>query len=181
MRPFRPLALLVVLGTALVACQGGPGITQSSGPSGTVTASSGSSAGATTRPTGSEPSDGPSASTSASPSDARVIEIDATDALRFDPAAVELEVGETVQFVVTNTGALQHEFYIGTQRQQRRHAREMAEMEGMTDEDERGVLIEAGATETLEYTAEKAGKLQFGCHVDGHYAAGMKGTITVQP
>jgi uncharacterized cupredoxin-like copper-binding protein len=29
------------------------------------------------------------------------------------------------------------------------------------------------------YTFDQPGLLEFGCHVSGHYAAGMLGTITV--
>jgi len=41
------------------------------------------------------------------------------------------------------------------------------------------VQIPAGQTATLVYTFSKPGTLIYGCHVSGHYAAGMRGTITV--
>ena len=39
--------------------------------------------------------------------------------------------------------------------------------------------VSAGQTVRLVYTFEQAGALEYGCHVAGHYAAGMRGTITV--
>jgi len=43
------------------------------------------------------------------------------------------------------------------------------------------VDVPAHATVTLVYTFDHEGTLIIGCHVPGHYAAGMRGTITVQP
>ena len=39
----------------------------------------------------------------------------------------------------------------------------------------------AHSTVTLVYTFDKAGTTIVGCHVPGHYAAGMRGTITILP
>ena len=39
--------------------------------------------------------------------------------------------------------------------------------------------VPAGQTVRVVYTFEQAGTLEYGCHVLGHYAAGMLGTITV--
>jgi uncharacterized cupredoxin-like copper-binding protein len=41
------------------------------------------------------------------------------------------------------------------------------------------VDIPAGATARLVYTFDQPGTLEYGCHVAGHYAAGMRGTIIV--
>ncbi len=49
---------------------------------------------------------------------------------------------------------------------------------GMIEEDD----MPAGATGTLDLTftePAEAGKLEFACHVPGHYEAGMKLPITV--
>ncbi len=41
------------------------------------------------------------------------------------------------------------------------------------------VEVPAGGSARLVYTFDQPGTLDYGCHVPGHYAAGMRGTITV--
>ncbi|MDQ2683539.1 MAG: heavy metal translocating P-type ATPase, partial [Chloroflexota bacterium] len=113
----------------------------------------------------------------------RTIEIAAGDDLRFDPAEITVTEGETVAFVVTNTGALPHEFVIGDAEVQDEHEVEMAE--GEEDMDEMGdkpyaIDVPAGETVTLVYTFDEAGETLIGCHVPGHYPAGMRGVIRVE-
>ncbi len=110
--------------------------------------------------------------------------IDITTAnLQFSPNLIEVHEDETIAFVIRNDSALPHEFVIGTEEVQAEHEQEMAEgeEEAMSEMDERpyAVKVPAGETRTLVYTFEETGDLIFGCHVPGHYAAGMKGTITV--
>jgi uncharacterized cupredoxin-like copper-binding protein len=110
----------------------------------------------------------------------RTIQIETTDQLRFTPDALTVRAGETIAFVVHNGGALPHEFVIGDAATQEAHEQEMTGDAAMNEEGEAGVEVEAGETATLVYTFDEPGILLFGCHVDGHYAAGMKGTITVE-
>src|SRR4051794_19830838 len=63
-----------------------------------------------------------------------------------------------VSFKVTNSGALPHDFKIGTKKTK---------------------LLSPGQSQTLSVTMAKAGKFPFLCTVSGHAAAGMKGTFTV--
>ena len=56
----------------------------------------------------------------------RTIAIKATDGMRFVPRTITVRTGETVAFVVTNTGRLPHEFVIGPAAAQDAHEREMA-------------------------------------------------------
>jgi Cu+-exporting ATPase len=111
----------------------------------------------------------------------RAIAIETTDQLRFNPSEVDVREGETVAFTITNSGSSEHEFVIGDAAVQAEHEAEMAG--GMDDMDVDGanaVSIPAGKTATLIYTFDQPGTLLYGCHVAGHYAAGMEGTITVQ-
>ncbi|MBL6751656.1 MAG: cupredoxin family protein [Nevskia sp.] len=109
----------------------------------------------------------------------RTVKIEARD-ISFAPAALTVKVGETVRFEVTNTGRLDHEFMIGDANEQGEHDKEMAAMPGMAMDDPNGVSVPAGKTATLIWTFTKTGALQYGCHVPGHYAAGMVGQLTVQ-
>src|SRR5688572_28663088 len=43
----------------------------------------------------------------------RVIEIEATDELRFDPSDIDVEAGEAIEFQITNVASSPHEFVLG--------------------------------------------------------------------
>lgn len=109
----------------------------------------------------------------------RTVMIEASE-LKFAPATLTAKVGETIQFKITNSGKLDHEFMIGDVREQVEHDKEMASMPGMAMDDPNGVSVAPGKTATLIWTFTKAGQLQYGCHVPGHYQAGMVGQLTVQ-
>jgi Cu+-exporting ATPase len=108
----------------------------------------------------------------------RTIALTTTDALRFSPGEVSVKAGETVAFEISNSGALPHEFFIGTSAEQQAHESEMASGSPMMDEPG-AVNVPAGATGRLVHTFNEPGTLEYGCHVPGHYAAGMRGTITI--
>ena len=60
------------------------------------------------------------------------------------------------------------------------HEREMAGGTPMHAEPN-AVNVPAGTTVRRAYTFDQPGPLEYGCHVPGHYPAGMRGTITVTP
>lgn len=110
----------------------------------------------------------------------RTIEITADDDFSFDPDAVEVEVGEVVTFSVTNSGDLPHEFTLGPGDVQLEHEEEMAEM-GDSDmgDDPNAISVPAGETVDLTWEFTEAGSVLYGCHTQGHYDAGMVGSIDV--
>jgi len=122
------------------------------------------------------------AATSSVPSPAAPsrIEVSLTDALKIEPASMTVPVGVPVTFVVTNTGTTDHEFYLGDEEAQAEHEMEMAEMGGMSHDEPEGIAVEPGETKELTYTFADAGQTLAGCHVAGHYGAGMKAGITVK-
>lgn len=148
----RPL-LLVSVALLLAACATGGGAT-------TSPAAPGSSA--------------PSASATATR-----IEVNLTDALKIEPASMTVPAGVPVTFVVTNSGATDHEFYLGDEEAQAAHEKEMAEMGGMAHDEPEGIAVKPGETKELTYTFGETGQTLAGCHVAGHYPGGMKATITV--
>lgn len=109
------------------------------------------------------------------------IAVDANDGMRFDPGDITVEKGETIAFTVTNSGVIPHEFVIGDEGVQEEHENEMdaADDAGHDEEETYGVEVAPGETKTLVYTFNETGELLYGCHVPGHYEAGMKGNITV--
>ena len=130
-----------------------------------ILAACSSSAGPTTVPVGS--------------SGATRIEVRLTDTLKIELAAMTVRAGPPVTFVVTNTGAIDHEFYLGDEAAQAAHAKEMAAMGGMAHGEPSGIGVKPGETKELTFTFPAPGTTLAGCHANAHYAAGMKATITV--
>jgi Cu+-exporting ATPase len=116
-----------------------------------------------------------------SPVPDRTITLTVNDQLRFAPGVVTARVGETIAFRVTNTGAVAHELVIGDESIQQTHELDMAAGGmAMANDTSYAIDVPAGQTATMVYTFDKPGRLIYGCHVPGHYAVGMRGTITVQ-
>jgi uncharacterized cupredoxin-like copper-binding protein len=127
---------------------------------------------------GSSGSEAPSASTPAADGSGNRIEVRLRDSFRIEPGDFVVPAGEPVTFVVTNGGVLDHEFYVGDEAAQAEHDREMLSG-GMAHDDPNGVSVKPGETKELTVTFDTPASLLAGCHVPGHYAGGMKTSITV--
>ncbi len=110
----------------------------------------------------------------------RQIQVTMTDDMRFQPAQMQVNAGETVEFVVRNDGTIRHEFFLGGEDEQSSHEMEMRETGGMQHDEANGIGVEPGQSKTLRHTFTVAGSLIAGCHETGHYAAGMKAEISVE-
>ncbi len=124
------------------------------------------------------PASAPPAASSASAATQKV-QVKLTDALRLEPAQMTVKAGMPVRFVVTNTGATNHEFYLGDEAAQGQHEQEMMSMGGMSRDEPDGIVLKPGETKELTHTFSKAGAFLAGCHETAHYAGGMKAAITV--
>jgi Cu+-exporting ATPase len=126
-----------------------------------------------------------SATTTALPD--RTVVVNTDNSLDFSTDRIQVKAGETVAFVISNTGDLPHEFVIGDEAEQAEHEAEMAteggEEAGHNEGQANSVDVPPGETVTLIYTFDEddAGETLFGCHVPGHYAGGMYGTIEILP
>ena len=126
----------------------------------------------------------------------------------YEPESIQVKAGETVRFVLTNTGELLHEFNIGTAAMHAEHQKEMAMMmehgmltptgvdekmmnmdhskmgggmgHSMKHDDPNSVLVEPGKTKELVWKFTKAAEIEFACNMPGHYEAGMVGKIDVK-
>jgi uncharacterized cupredoxin-like copper-binding protein len=125
------------------------------------------------------PSSVPAASPSAGSPAVQAVEVTLSDSLRMDPATMTFRPGRPIHFVITNTGSTNHEFYLGDEAAQTAHDGEMGGMAGMTQDEAHGIGVMPGETKTLDYTFAAPGTYQAGCHLNGHYAAGMRAAITV--
>lgn len=109
----------------------------------------------------------------------RTVEVDMTDNMRFTPAEISVQQGETVRFVVKNSGAVKHELVIGTPDDLKEHYAMMMKMPGMEHADDNMISVAPGQTGEIVWRFSKAGKVDFACLQPGHYDAGMKGVVTV--
>ena len=96
---------------------------------------------------------------------------------RFTPSTVEVRPGATVRVVVRNLDPIAHELIIGDQAVQDLHERGTETSHG----DRPGeVSVPAGGTAETTYTFPRSGTVLLGCHLPGHYAYGMRGTVVVK-
>ena len=108
----------------------------------------------------------------------RIIRITATE-FKYEPATISVRAGETVEFVVTNKGMLDHELFLGTVSEQKDHEKEMSASPSQPMHDPNGIAVPKGKTASLIWTFTKPMTIQYACHVPGHYAAGMYGVLTI--
>jgi uncharacterized cupredoxin-like copper-binding protein len=109
------------------------------------------------------------------------IDVKLSDDLRMEPTSITVKAGQLVHFVVTNTGATNHEFFLGDTAAQMKHGEDMMGAPGMMHDEPSGIGLEPGMMKTLDFTFTTAGTYEAGCHVNDHYGAGMKMAITVEP
>ncbi len=95
---------------------------------------------------------------------------------RFGPSAIEVPAGEPVRIILRNDDPIDHEWIVGTAEVHERH-RTGTEPFHST----RPTEVTVPALESRETTVVFAepGEYQFICHLPGHEAYGMVGTVTV--
>ena len=109
----------------------------------------------------------------------RTVTVDMSDAMRFTPSSINVIQGETLRFMVKNSGKLTHEMVLGTEKELQEHYELMKKFPEMEHADENMVTVKPGATGEIVWQFTKAGTIHFGCLVPGHYEAGMKGSVKV--
>jgi plastocyanin len=150
MRAFSLILLLCAVAIPVAGCGGGDDSSSSSSGSGGGSSGSGSS---TTGSGGATAGGGGGTVLS--------IAADPNGALKFDKTSLSAKAGK-VTIVMTNTSSIPH----------------AVELEGGGVEKKGGIVTGGGSVSRV--TAKlKPGKYEFYCPVDGHKAAGMKGTLTV--
>lgn len=137
--------------------------------------------------------DGGSEKTGAPTSLTRVIDISMTDNA-YSATDLAVSPGEEVTFRFRNDGSVEHEAILGTEAQQDDHEMEMnsptgddmgdmdmGDMEGMDHSGEElpAVTVAPGESADLTYRFDEGGDLIIGCHIPGHYEAGMRANINV--
>jgi uncharacterized cupredoxin-like copper-binding protein len=108
------------------------------------------------------------------PGGVRTVAIDIRDS-RFASSRVHVHPGETVRFVISNRDPIDHEFILGDRALQRVHETGHHAHHARAGE----ISVPAGETVATTYTFRIRGGLLFGCHLPGHWAYGMHGTVLV--
>lgn len=109
----------------------------------------------------------------------RTVTVDMTDAMRFNPSSVDVKQGETIRFVVKNSGQVRHEFVLGTENELKEHYELMKKFPEMEHSDPNQVTVAPGKSGEVIWQFTKAGRVDFACLQPGHYDAGMKGAVRV--
>jgi uncharacterized cupredoxin-like copper-binding protein len=109
----------------------------------------------------------------------RNVAVEMNDSMRFLPDSIRVKRGETIRFIVRNTGKVKHEMVLGTIKELKEHAELMRKFPEMEHADPNQVSVEPGMTGELVWQFSKAGTFDFACLVPGHFEAGMVGKIRV--
>jgi uncharacterized cupredoxin-like copper-binding protein len=96
---------------------------------------------------------------------------------RFAPERLEVPAGTTVRFVVRNEDPIAHELIVGDEAVQDVHEKGTEAHHGERPGE---VSVPAGATVETTFRFDRRGTVLFGCHLPGHWAYGMRGTIEVR-
>ncbi len=109
----------------------------------------------------------------------RIIEVTMDDSMRFAPDQLKFSAGETVRFVVSNTGRIRHEMVIGSVGELQEHAGMMRANPTMQHADSNMITLAPGQSGDLVWQFDKSGTFDFACLVPGHLEAGMTGKVEV--
>jgi uncharacterized cupredoxin-like copper-binding protein len=109
----------------------------------------------------------------------RTVRISAADTMRFEPAQLTVRQGDTVRFVIRNTGQRMHEAVLGNADELAAHAEMMRKHPGMEHDEPYMVHLAPGQSGEIVWQFSEAGEFHFGCLVPGHFEAGMRGRIRV--
>ena len=111
----------------------------------------------------------------------RSIEVMLSDDMRFTPDHIEVQAGETIRFVVRNSGQVDHEMVLGQMAELQAHALEMRANPGMVHAEPNQLYLQPGQQGELVWHFTTAGKVDIACTIPGHLEAGMVGAISVTP
>lgn len=109
----------------------------------------------------------------------RTIEIGMSDAMRFDPARIDVKQGETIRFVVKNPGVLMHEMVLGTMVDLRSHSELMKKHPDMEHDEPYQAHVQSGTEGVMVWQFTQPGEFYYACLIPGHFEAGMFGKIVV--
>ncbi len=98
----------------------------------------------------------------------------------FSPKSLDVKRGEQIKFVISNGGALAHEFILADAKDNLKHAALMQKFPDMQHDDPNGKSLEPAAKSELLWRFSKRGTFEYSCLIPGHREAGMTGKIIVK-
>lgn len=110
------------------------------------------------------------------PAPSTAIEIDIHYS-RFEPSTFTIPVGVPVTITIKNNDPIGHEWIVGDAQVQARHR---TGTEPLHPSRPTELVIPAGETRVTTITFAASGTLQYICHLPGHEAYGMVGTVTIR-
>ncbi|MDP5238754.1 cupredoxin family protein [Uliginosibacterium sp. 31-16] len=110
----------------------------------------------------------------------REIRLSMSDDMRFSPDRFSVKRGETVRLIITNAGAQLHELVIGTPAALNEHAEMMRRFPTMEHAEAHMAHVPVGQSRVLVWRFNRAGQFALACLINGHFQAGMRGTIEVK-
>jgi uncharacterized cupredoxin-like copper-binding protein len=96
----------------------------------------------------------------------------------FAPAEIHAQPGLPIEIVVRNDDPIDHEWIVGDEGLHERHR---AGTEPVHDARPTEVTVPAGEVRRTTVTFAEPGTYRFICHLPGHEAYGMVGTLIVEP
>lgn len=109
----------------------------------------------------------------------RTVKVEMLDTMRFNPQSITVKQGETIKFIIKNSGKVKHEMVLGTEKELKEHAEVMKKNPEMEHDDANQITVQPGKSGEIIWQFTKMGKVNFACLQPGHYDAGMAGTVTV--
>ncbi|MEZ8021365.1 cupredoxin family protein [Vibrio splendidus] len=92
---------------------------------------------------------------------------------------VDIEPNDVVQFVVMNTGKIDHEFSIGSASEQLEHREMMKNMGNHVHDSGSTVTVKPGKAKQLLWHFRGDNNVEFACNIPEHAEAGMATSITL--
>jgi uncharacterized cupredoxin-like copper-binding protein len=113
----------------------------------------------------------------------RVVEVtmhEGDGTMGYSLKTLDVKRGEQIKFVITNGGALPHEFVLANEKDNLKHAALMQKFPDMQHDDPNGKSLEPAAKSEILWRFSKPGTFEFACLIPGHREAGMIGKVTVK-
>ncbi|MFY2508119.1 copper-resistant cuproprotein CopI [Vibrio pectenicida] len=92
---------------------------------------------------------------------------------------VNIEPNDIVQFVVMNLGKIDHEFTIGSAKEQLEHREMMKTMTQHMHDSGSAITVKSGEAKQLLWHFHGDNKVEFACNIPGHAEAGMVKKVTL--
>jgi uncharacterized cupredoxin-like copper-binding protein len=98
----------------------------------------------------------------------------------FEPALVEVRLGEQIRFIIYNEGTWNHEFMLATKADNRKHAKLMKKFPDMKHDDPNATRLSPFSFGEILWKFTKRGEFEYASLIPGHLEAGMHGEVIVK-